>query len=99
MAGKLSWIFLLPVISLSGVQAIGKHGNFETADGSSCTWFPLRSSVTELTLGVACFCSMDSGARQNYGCSFSTPINECNKDNEKYFENIVDNHLKRMGYS
>ena len=96
MVGKFIWVFLLSVFSLPDTSAIGRHGNFETSDGSSCTWFPLRSGVTELTLGIACFCSTDSGVRQDYGCSFSTPINECNKDNDKYFENIIDNNLKGM---
>ena len=80
---------LLAFLCVGQVESIGQHGIFETPNGSSCTWFHLRTNVTEQSLGIACWCRTISGSKQDYGCSFSTPTDKCNKDSDNFFEKMV----------
>lgn len=84
-------VYLLIIVWICST-AVSKlpHEKFEAASGDSCMWFPLKTNVNEITLSVVCWCDSESGRKKHYGCSYSTSEHECNKDSQKYFQNIVN---------
>ena len=66
-----------------------QHGDFETPSGISCLWYHLRSNESELSMGIACWCHTAVEERQNYGCSYFTNVESCDKDSDDFFEKMV----------
>ena len=73
-------LLVVPALCLqTGSEKAAKTGSFNTADGSHCTWFDLRTSQTSAALATACICKDSNGRSQSYGCQYSGDLYTCDE--------------------
>ena len=91
---------MLTILTTTLVSADLNHvlnGQFETADGSKCTWFELKKSSSMNTLTTACMCKDASGKGQSYSCQYEGDLRECHeyKHSPRDFYEEVVQHIAR----
>ena len=90
-------LFLLVITATFHLQAgsgkLSKSGSFNTADGSHCTWFDLRTGRTTAAIATACMCKDSNGRSQSYGCQYSAELYTCEEfvaDSRKVLDGLVE---------
>ncbi len=67
-------------------------GRMRTSDDSHCTWFEVKSGLTETSLGMACFCRNAAGRKQGYNCQYTGELQGCpeyNTNRNQFFTELT----------
>ena len=70
-----------------------RSGTFNTADGSHCTWFNLRTGDSTAAFATACMCKDSHGRSQSYGCQYTAELYTCDEfvvNSGEIFDDLVE---------
>ncbi len=70
-----------------------RSDTFNTADGSYCTVFDLRTGETTVALATACVCKDSNGRAQSYGCRYTAELYTCDEfvnNSKEIFDGLIE---------